>query len=114
MPLPYDDASVLNALQRWYAAECNGDWEHSYGIVIETLDNPGWSVQIDLEETQLACRARPQVREQTSEEDWIHVEITDSKFVGAGDPTKLLTILAAFIEFKNSAEAEKATTSPGG
>lgn len=101
---PSDDLSIVAALQQWYAAECNGDWEHSYGIVIETLDNPGWSVEIDLEETPLACRARPELRKQISEEDWLHIEISDSKFVGAGDPTKLLSILSAFIEFKNSTE----------
>lgn len=101
---PSDDLSVVAALQQWYAAECNGDWEHSYGIVIETLDNPGWSVEIDLEETPLACRAKSEVRKHISEEDWLHIEISDSKFVGAGDPTKLLSILSAFIEFKNLTE----------
>ena len=38
---------------RWYLAECNGDWEHSYGIEIGTLDNPGWTLKIDLRETTL-------------------------------------------------------------
>lgn len=27
------------------------DWEHSYGLNIINLDNPGWAVTIDLEET---------------------------------------------------------------
>jgi hypothetical protein len=37
----------LTWLMRWYLAECNGDWEHSYGVRVETLDNPGWSLKID-------------------------------------------------------------------
>jgi hypothetical protein len=103
MPQPMTDASsVLVALQRWYAAECNGDWEHSYGIVIETLDNPGWLVKIDLEETLLACRARPRVEIRASEDNWLDIEITDEKFTGSGDPTKLHNILQAFIDFRNS------------
>jgi hypothetical protein len=28
-------------LEAWYASRCDGEWEHGYGISIETLDNPG-------------------------------------------------------------------------
>ncbi|GHB54781.1 hypothetical protein GCM10010331_48120 [Streptomyces xanthochromogenes] len=34
--------NVLDRLQSWYSAQCNGDWEHEWGIKIDTLDNPGW------------------------------------------------------------------------
>ena len=40
-------------LQRWFAAQCDGQWEHGFGITIETLDNPGWSVRICVEGTRL-------------------------------------------------------------
>ena len=45
--------SILERLSSWYAQKCNGDWEHSYGVRINTLDNPGWGVKIDLVETSL-------------------------------------------------------------
>ncbi len=45
--------NALEELQNWYLSECNEDWEHSYGVKIETLDNPGWSVTINLEDTYL-------------------------------------------------------------
>jgi hypothetical protein len=48
----HDDAP-LELVQRWYAAHCDGEWEHQYGIKIETLDNPGWRVTIDLTNTEL-------------------------------------------------------------
>ena len=38
-------------IDQWHKSNCNGDWEHSYGVTIETLDNPGWWVKIDLAET---------------------------------------------------------------
>ena len=44
---------ILGDPQKWYAANCHGGWEHYFGVVIETLDNPGWLVKIDLEETTL-------------------------------------------------------------
>jgi hypothetical protein len=46
--------SSLRSLEDWYASRCDGDWERSFGITIETLDNPGWAVRIDLAETRLA------------------------------------------------------------
>ncbi|MGT2440121.1 Imm53 family immunity protein [Bradyrhizobium betae] len=60
-----DAGDVLERLERWYAAQCNGDWEHTYGITIETLDNPGWSFKVELRDTYLSGRmfveiAKPQ------------------------------------------------------
>jgi hypothetical protein len=43
----------LTQLERWYLSQCDGDWEHTHGIVIGTLDNAGWSLTIDLLETPL-------------------------------------------------------------
>jgi Immunity protein 53 len=36
------EIGLLTQLQSWYVAQCNGDWEHTCGISIETVDNPGW------------------------------------------------------------------------
>lgn len=46
------DNNVIKWLQDWYFENCNGDWEHTYGITIETLDNPGWQLKICLEDTK--------------------------------------------------------------
>ncbi|MEU4549059.1 Imm53 family immunity protein [Nonomuraea dietziae] len=47
-------AGPLTSLQSWYASCCDDDWEHSYGVTIGTLDNPGWCMKIDLVDTSLA------------------------------------------------------------
>ena len=39
---------ILQWLQTWFAQNCVDDWQHFYGIKIETLDNPGWHIDIDL------------------------------------------------------------------
>lgn len=44
-------------LGKWYLAQCNGDWEHSHGVKIDTIDNPGWSLTIDLVGTSMQGRA---------------------------------------------------------
>jgi|SRR5450432_3145036 Immunity protein 53 len=46
--------STFQRLAGWYQAQCDGVWEHSYGVKIDTLDNPGWTLNIDLAGTALA------------------------------------------------------------
>lgn len=40
--------TALTRLQKWYQARCDGTWEQAHGIRIQTLDNPGWLVDIEL------------------------------------------------------------------
>ena len=48
----------LYLLQRWYVAQCDSEWEHSYGVSIDTLDNSGWTLRIDLAGTSLEGATR--------------------------------------------------------
>ncbi|MFN9911239.1 MAG: Imm53 family immunity protein, partial [Pirellulaceae bacterium] len=43
----------LEDIEAWYRAQCDGDWEHSWGVKIGTLDNPGWSLEVNLVGTSL-------------------------------------------------------------
>lgn len=63
------ETTLLNWLQNWYKTNCNGDWEHTYGIKIETLDNPGWSVVVDLKETNLEHLTREYTLIENSDDD---------------------------------------------
>ena len=83
-------------LQDWYSQQCNGDWEHTYKITITTLDNPGWHIQIDLEETKYENLSFNYQLQEISETDWYCVESKDKKFIGSGDPTKLETLILQF------------------
>jgi Immunity protein 53 len=92
---------VLGDLQKWYAANCNGDWEHSFGVVIESLDNPGWSVKIDLEATSLDSK-NYQSFQRESEDKWLFCRVENNKFIGAGDETQLEEILKGFLSWAQS------------
>lgn len=39
---------LLKWLEDWYQSNCDDDWEHGFGVTIESLDNPGWSLTADL------------------------------------------------------------------
>jgi hypothetical protein len=88
--------STLDWLQEWYERHCNGDWEHQYGVSIDTIDNPGWMVKIDLTGTALEVRTLERVRLEESETDWLHYWVEEDRFEAAGGPTNLTTMLLAF------------------
>lgn len=88
--------NTIEKLSRWYSRQCNGEWEHQYGVRIETSDNPGWIVAIDIEKTDLEGVALEPVIENRNEGDWLFCEIADKQFLGNGDAGKLERILEIF------------------
>jgi len=96
--------SRLIEIQTWYAAHCNGEWEHTYGIKIDSLDNPGWWVKIDLTGTELAEAAFAPRTEQVSETNWLNCKIANRIFEGAGDASKLESILGIFLDWAKQHE----------
>jgi hypothetical protein len=88
--------NALRWLQEWYIQNCDGDWEHCYGIKIGTLDNPGWFIDIDLVDTYLEDEKFEKIVLQRSENDWIHCHIVDGVFKGGGGPLNLEEIIEIF------------------
>ena len=86
-------------LEKWYMDQCNEDWEHSYGITIETLDNPGWAVFIDLSETEFENKTYDGYKMDNGNSDWLQCRVKDGKFEAFGDPSKLDTIILIFKEW---------------
>ena len=97
--------SVITDLQRWYRAQCNDDWEHDRGITIESGDNPGWWVKIDLDGTVLAERAFERVAENLDDEGfaaghrWLSCWVENGIWHGCGDETRLEEILTRFLNW---------------
>jgi hypothetical protein len=92
----------LEALQEWYQSQCDGDWEHEFGIEITTVDNPGWSVSISLAETPLEGRVFTPVNRPQGGEDWIFCRVEDSIFRGSGGARNLVEIIHIFLEWMRS------------
>jgi len=95
----------LKWLQNYYLECCNGDWEHIYGIKIGTLDNPGWDIDIDLEDTKLEDMKFEKIQIMRSEDNWIVCRVEDKKYIGAGGPLNLGEIIEIF---KKKVEEEDA------
>jgi hypothetical protein len=87
----------LQRLQSWFASQCDGEWEHSFGVQIDTLDNPGWSVTIDLADTPWADLSMPSLDAERTPTDWVHVKVSAGKFSAAGGPYNLSEIVDHFL-----------------
>jgi len=78
-------------------------WEHSFGITIETIDNPGWSVTICLEGTELEPVPFEPVKTEASETDWVQCRVAERekgenyrRFKGHGGASNLSHIIGVF------------------
>ncbi|WP_068469666.1 immunity 53 family protein [Candidatus Protochlamydia phocaeensis] len=93
-------------LLKWYYKECDGDWEHQFGVKIETLDNPGWSIQISIQETDLQDKKFQDIDNECTENDWIFCRVRNGFFEGYGGPLNLPEILQIFREWAESNQKE--------
>src|SRR5689334_4419473 len=91
-----------SALENWYARQCNGEWEHSWGVTITTLDNPGWSVTIDLRDTRRQGASLDWVKIQRTQDDWIIYRITDDRFEIHCGPKNLSEAVEWFVNWFDS------------
>ena len=95
----------LAGLQAWYAAQCDGDWEHSYGVQVDTLDNPGWMLKVDIRDTSLDGMPFVEVKDNYDHEtDWMRCWLEDAAFHGACGPLRLGDVLRVFLDWAASSE----------
>jgi hypothetical protein len=100
--------NTITKLQNWYHSQCNGDWEHGFGVKIETLDNPGWKISINLEDTDLEGKEFPEVsygvgeNADASGDDWIICKVVGKKFEAFGGPHKFEELLQVFLKWKDA------------
>ena len=103
--VPTEEIKMMEWLVDWYKSQCGKEagcfcnWGDFYGIKIETIDNPGWHVQIDLAETDAAQKPFEAIERDRSDNDWIFCKVQDGKFDGVGDCTKLTEIIKIFQRF---------------
>jgi hypothetical protein len=99
------NSNTLERLENWYRSKCDGDWEHYYGVKIDTLDEPGWSVDINLEGTNLDGHTFREVSygvgadAENSGDEWIWCRVEEGLFKGVGGPSKLEDILRVFLDW---------------
>ncbi len=81
----------------WYKAQCDGDWEHQSGVTLQTLDNPGWMLVIDLTGTCWEDLELPRRTRERTETDWVAHWVQDGKFGGACGTDNLSELIGTFL-----------------
>jgi hypothetical protein len=92
----------LSELESWYRKQCDGDWEHEFGIKIENLDNPGWNLVVPLRGTNLEQKPFSTLDINRTETDWIYCKKADGYFDGCGGTHNLEELIAVFLSFAKS------------
>lgn len=93
-------SNELCRLQAWYILQCNGEWEHTYGVTISTLDNPGWLLEVDLADTELASKSFGEINiQRENDDDWLRCSVQNEKFRGAGGGGNLKEIINNFLDW---------------
>lgn len=98
-------SNTFKRLERWFLNQCNDDWEHQYGVKIDTLDNPGWSVRIDLFATPLQAKPFSEVNIERAGSDWVHGRVSQHVFEGYGGTANLEEILRLFLDWAEQGNA---------
>lgn len=90
---------TIDRIQDWYKLNCNGDWEHSYGYSIATLDNPGWTIRIDLAETCLdKLNFKKEFQNSKNEYDWYIIKADNEVLDIACGPENLRQVFEIFLD----------------
>jgi hypothetical protein len=91
------DMTELDWLMSWYEAQCDGEWEHRYGVQIESLDNPGWLLKIDLHGTVLEGRGFPTTEYGSpGVSPWWSCQVIDNQWQAGCGPRDLATVIGMF------------------
>ncbi len=99
--------NVFDWLQKWYSSHCDGDWEHGSGIKIETLDNPGWYLTVNIEGIECEGAEFNKISVDRSENDWFRCFVKENRFEGPCGPFNLPEVLQIFRVWAEKCKKEK-------
>ncbi len=95
-----NETKIIKRLQNWYTLMCNDDWEHTYGIFISNIDNPGWSLKVELKDTYLYdVHFEEQKIQRENEHNWIICKVEEGNFQGYGGPENLGELIGIFLNW---------------
>lgn len=82
---------------QWYFASCSdGYWEGTFGVSINTLENPGWTIDIDLEGTKLEDVEFAGYIVERSDDNWAFCTVRDGKYKANGGVFNLDEMIYVF------------------
>ena len=80
----------------WFDSQCDGDWEHSNGVHIQTLGNPGWDITISIQETELDEIEFREIHIERTEKNWLFCKVEEGQFQAKCGVFNLIEVLQIF------------------
>ena len=103
--------SALTWLQAWYMLWCDGDWEHGYGVMIESQGMAGWTFSANLAGTALEGQPLRAGEQRRTENDWVTWELKGLSFNVGGGVWNLAEMVDIFREWVQRGEFKPRTVS---
>ncbi|MEM9340356.1 MAG: Imm53 family immunity protein [Bacteroidota bacterium] len=97
---------IIDHISKWFASQCDGDWEHESCIKINTIDNPGWSISIDIRNTSLEG-LEVSHEKSTSDLDWFKASsngLVFSAFCGVENLTDVLNFFMSDVATRGNSD----------
>jgi hypothetical protein len=88
--------SILEWLMNWYLSNCDGDWEHEFGIKIYTDYNLGWKLEVSLQWTNCQNKQFIPKSIQRSDKNWYSCYVLENDFRASCGPLNLVEVLEIF------------------
>jgi hypothetical protein len=106
-------SSIFEWLQAWYRSQYNEDWEDQHCITIETVDNPGWYITINLSGTALETKEFNPIKVEKDSTNWYFCLIREGNFEASCGAANLTETLEIFRDWAENAYNRPATESEG-
>lgn len=118
-------STALQRLASWFKSQVDGSWESDWGITLQTLDNPGWMLEVNLDGTPLYNAPFKHLKTRRGKDDWVECAIQDHGraggdaagriFAAAGGPGNLEEIVNIFCDWaeQNSRGSQSRQSRPG-
>jgi hypothetical protein len=97
-------SNILSWIEDWYHSQCDGRWEHDFGVKIGTIDNPGWSLTVDLTGTSKESAEASKEKIERSDTDWVHYFVREKRFEAFGGAKNLEEMLCIFKNWMQSGD----------
>ncbi|MBY5311967.1 rhodanese-related sulfurtransferase [Rhizobium leguminosarum] len=88
---------TVSRLCAWFERQCVDEWYEDRGVKIDTMDNPGWSMKVDLKGTALQDKDFQEIRVERSDRDWFVARRNDQVFEAFGGSISLNEMIESFL-----------------
>jgi len=84
-------------LEAWLSVWSDDDWEHSYGMQVNTLkDRPGWDMRVDLADTQFEGAVWAGTAIERGNHDWFECRSDDKAYFSRGGSWNFQEMIQGF------------------